>query len=230
MAQADSLRVLAGYQPAPRVSCGGLNASGTWRRFTRMRVQVDERPRMESTSTSSMARNPAAWACLLFHLSRPASAAFLSREFATTTSGIFARGGQGASPRPAASSFAARSRVFRANLARRPCCVRIDDFREALRNREYRKVGRVGNPERVLAGCDRIPWSDDKVLKDHHRRGRRGAHFLRTADPASLLDRKPGSELTNRATRRVFDLGVGAAVRVDDRGECTGRQQSAALL
>ena len=102
-----------------------------------MRVQVDDRPRIESTSTSSTARNPAAWACLLFHLSRPASAAFLSREFATTTSGILVRGGffvaalaregatrgaspsilrkcggQGASPRPAASSFAARSSNF----------------------------------------------------------------------------------------------------------------------
>src|SRR5262249_17434478 len=78
-------------------------------------------------------RKPAIWACLVFHLSKPASAAPLSEEFATTRSGIFARGfftavlardgatrgaspsilrkcgGQGASPRPAASSFSASS-------------------------------------------------------------------------------------------------------------------------
>ncbi len=35
------------------VSCGGRSSSGTWRRLTRMRVQVEERPRMGSTSTSS---------------------------------------------------------------------------------------------------------------------------------------------------------------------------------
>ena len=71
----------------------------------------------------------------LFHLSRPARAASLSGEFAITRSGIFARGfladlaregatrgaspsilrkcgGHGASPRPAASSFAASSSSF----------------------------------------------------------------------------------------------------------------------
>src|ERR1700736_4199577 len=74
------------------VSCGGRSASGTWRRFTRMRVQVDDLPLMESTSTSSTARSPAASGYLLFHLSRPASAACLSGEFATTRSGIFVRG------------------------------------------------------------------------------------------------------------------------------------------
>src|SRR5580658_1103081 len=118
------------------VSCGGRNASGTCRRFTRIRVQVDDRPRIASTNTSSTARNPAASAFLFFHFSRPASAACLSGEFATTTSGIFARGffaadlaregatrgpspsilrkcgGQGASPRPAASSLAASSSSF----------------------------------------------------------------------------------------------------------------------
>src|SRR5439155_26965401 len=75
------------------VSCGGRSASGTWRRFTRMRVQVDDRPRMESTSTSFLARNLATSGYLPFHLSSPASAASLSGEFATTTSGIFVRGG-----------------------------------------------------------------------------------------------------------------------------------------
>src|SRR6478735_8639569 len=67
-------------------------ASGTLRRLMRMRVQVDDLPRMESTSTSSGASNAAASACLLFHLSRPASAAALSGEFAATISGIFVRG------------------------------------------------------------------------------------------------------------------------------------------
>ena len=38
------------------VSCAGLCSSGTWRRLTRMRVHVDDVPRMESTSTSSTAR------------------------------------------------------------------------------------------------------------------------------------------------------------------------------
>ena len=66
--------------------------SGTLRRFTRMRVHVDERPRMESTSTSSTARCPAASGCLAFQRSSPASAASLSGEFATTMSGIFVRG------------------------------------------------------------------------------------------------------------------------------------------
>ena len=35
----------------------GRNSSGTCRRLTRIRVQVDERPRIESTSTSSTARS-----------------------------------------------------------------------------------------------------------------------------------------------------------------------------
>src|SRR5690242_13039182 len=103
-----------------------------------MRVHVEDRPRMESTSTSFTARSLAASGYLLFHLSRPASAASLSGEFATTKRGIFVRGGfaaaflaedlardgatrgaspsilrkcggQGASPRPSASSLAASS-------------------------------------------------------------------------------------------------------------------------
>src|SRR5258708_5414180 len=89
---------------------------------------------MESTSTSSTARSLAASGYLLFHLSRPASAASLSEEFAITRRGIFVRGGffaadfaregatrgaspsilrkcggQGASARPVASSLAATS-------------------------------------------------------------------------------------------------------------------------
>ena len=59
------------------VSCAGLCSSGTWRRLTRMRVHVDDVPRMESTSTSSTARSAATSGYLLFHLSRPASASSL---------------------------------------------------------------------------------------------------------------------------------------------------------
>src|SRR5205809_2656758 len=73
------------------VSCGGRNPSGTFRRLTRMRVQVDDLPRMESISTSSTARSVATSGCLLFHLSRPARAASLSGEFATTRSGALVR-------------------------------------------------------------------------------------------------------------------------------------------
>ena len=53
------------------VSCGGRSSSGTCRKFTRMRVHVEDRPRIESTSTSSTARSLAASPCLLFHRSRP---------------------------------------------------------------------------------------------------------------------------------------------------------------
>ena len=127
------------------VSCGGRDSSGTWRRFTRMRVHVDDLPRIESTKTSSTARCLATSACLLFHLSRPASAASLWGEFATTRSGIFVRGffvaaltregaTRGASP-SICENAAARVRhqtrlphlltrvpaTFRANPAQRPC-------------------------------------------------------------------------------------------------------------
>ena len=56
-----------------------------------MRVHVDDLPRIESTRTSSIARRSATRAYFLFHLSRPASAAPLSGELATTISGIFSR-------------------------------------------------------------------------------------------------------------------------------------------
>src|SRR5215471_5148889 len=74
------------------VSCGGRCASGTWRRFTRIRVHVDDRPRIESTSTSSAARCSDAPACFFFQRSKPARAASRSGELATVISGIFARG------------------------------------------------------------------------------------------------------------------------------------------
>src|ERR1051326_5313854 len=57
----------------------------------RMRVHVDDLPRMESINTSSTAKSPATSACFCFHLSSPASAAALSGEFATTINGIFSR-------------------------------------------------------------------------------------------------------------------------------------------
>src|SRR5438270_110559 len=56
-----------------------------------MRVQVEDRPRIESTSTSSTASRSAMFACFFFHLSRPARAAALSGELATTIKGILTR-------------------------------------------------------------------------------------------------------------------------------------------
>src|SRR5262249_52932191 len=56
--EARSVRPLrhsrVGSSSGSGVSWDGRSASGTWRRFTRIRVHVDERPLMESTSTSSM--------------------------------------------------------------------------------------------------------------------------------------------------------------------------------
>ena len=80
------LRLLARLALATRASgrrrdraspAAGGAPPGTWRRLTRMRVQVDERPRIESTSTSSTARCAAACGCFAFQRSRPASAASL---------------------------------------------------------------------------------------------------------------------------------------------------------
>ena len=120
------------------VPCAGRRASGTLRKFTRMRVQVDDRPRMESTRTSSMARSFAISGWPSFHLSKPSIADSLLGELAITSSGILARGvlvadfftadfardgatrgaspvillkwgGHGASARPSFSSLAANS-------------------------------------------------------------------------------------------------------------------------
>src|SRR5688500_14544610 len=63
------------------------------RRFTLIRVHVDERPRIESTSTSSTAKYFATLRCLCFHLSKPANAASLLGEFAITNNGIRCRAG-----------------------------------------------------------------------------------------------------------------------------------------
>jgi hypothetical protein len=59
--------------------------------LTLIRVHVDERPRIESTSTSSTASSFATFGCFAFHRSNPSSAAFLSGELATTISGILVR-------------------------------------------------------------------------------------------------------------------------------------------
>jgi len=53
-----------------------------------MRVHVVKRPRMESTSTSSMARCFAASGWRAFQRSRPSIASFLCAAFAMTMSGI----------------------------------------------------------------------------------------------------------------------------------------------
>ena len=75
------------------------HSSGTWRRFTRIRVHVEDLPRILSTSTSSIAKCAAASVCLLFHRSRPARAACSLGEFAITSNGIFVRGCPLSSPR-----------------------------------------------------------------------------------------------------------------------------------
>ncbi len=150
------------------VSCGGRSASGTWRRLTRMRVQVEigrawNRPahrrrrevRPPRRACSSIFPDPPArlpcWAS-----SPPRSAASssrgllcadLARDGATrgaSPSILRKCGGQGASPRPAASSLAASSSSFSSEPGRVVHAgVRIADLREALRNREHRKVGRI---------------------------------------------------------------------------------------
>jgi len=56
-----------------------------------MRVHVDDLPRIESTRISSGARSLATFLCFFFHLSNPASAAFLSGELAITRSGMRVR-------------------------------------------------------------------------------------------------------------------------------------------
>src|SRR5204863_1086 len=68
-------------------SSAGRSASGTCRRFTRIRVQVEERPRIESTSTSSIARCAAARGWRAFQRSRPASASSRCCALAIVISG-----------------------------------------------------------------------------------------------------------------------------------------------
>ncbi len=135
-----------------------------------MRVHVDDVPRMESTSTSSTARSAAASGCLLFHLSRPASASSLLGEFATTIRGIFVRGGaflaadlardgatrgaspsilrkcggHGASPNPGGLIFCRQlQQMFERTRRGIHVCVRIADLREARRHGEHGKIRRI---------------------------------------------------------------------------------------
>ena len=74
------------------VAWAGRRLSGMLRRFTLIRVQVEERPRIESTRTSSAARNFTTFRCLRFQRSKPAKAASLFGELAITNNGIRTRG------------------------------------------------------------------------------------------------------------------------------------------
>src|ERR1700722_11776543 len=74
------------------VACGGRIDSGTCRRFTRMRVHVEDRPRIESIKMSSSASSGETAGYFAFHRSRPARAASFCGEFAIVISGIFSRG------------------------------------------------------------------------------------------------------------------------------------------
>ncbi len=178
------------------VAAGAL--PGRCRRLTRMRVQVDERPRMESTSTSSTARCAAASGCFAFQRSRPGSAASLSGELATMMSGIFSAafaaalardgatrgaspsilrkcGGQGASPSPC-RLVARRELEQLFERARRlvHASVRIADRREA------RGHGRDGEVGRVAVG-DLVPVErrrDARVGQRPHRIGGAGGAVL----------------------------------------------------
>src|SRR5262245_23057004 len=82
---------LVGSSSGSGVSCGGRNFSGTLRRFTRILVHVDERPRIESTSISSTESSFATLRYFFFQRSSPASAASLSGEFAMINRGILTR-------------------------------------------------------------------------------------------------------------------------------------------
>src|SRR5207244_1494147 len=67
---------------------GGRDCSGTCSRVTRMRVQVGERPRIESTRTSAGCRWEAASGWRAFQRSRPASASSFLWARPISTSGF----------------------------------------------------------------------------------------------------------------------------------------------
>ena len=140
-------------------------------------------------------------ACLLFHRSRPASAALLSGEFATTMSGILVRGVFARLARLGARRRDARRFALHLAKVRRPgrvaetrgfvlgreleqfferarrgvhVRVRIADLREALRNREHGEVGRI-------AVGDLVP-----VKRRGHARVGKRAHRIRRARGAIL--------------------------------------------
>ena len=105
-------------------------ASGTCRRFTRMRVQVDDRPRIESTSTSSTARS----AGRLGILALP--------SFQTRQRGLLDP--ESSPPPPAASS--------RAALRRRLGARRRHPRRFALHLAKVRRPRRVAEPRGLVFG------------------------------------------------------------------------------
>src|SRR5205823_12884601 len=76
-----------GSQPGSGGSSGGRSPSGTLRRLIRMRVQLVDRPRIESTRTSSTLSRAAASGYRAFQRSRPASASALRAALATVMSG-----------------------------------------------------------------------------------------------------------------------------------------------
>ena len=116
------------------VSCGGRCASGTCRRFTRMRVHVDERPRIESTSTSSSARSAAASGCRAFQRARPVERRGLV-------------GGVGDHDQRHLHARLCGARAFRAGRAARPCALLRARRRHARRFRL--PLGEVRWPRRV---------------------------------------------------------------------------------
>ena len=121
------------------VSCGGRSSSGTLRRFTRMRVHVDERPRMESTSTSSTASCAAASGWRAFQRSSPASAASLL--------GRVRDGDERHLLHAAPAARASARRRARCALRAR----RRDARRLARHLAEVRRPRRVAEPRRLVA-------------------------------------------------------------------------------
>ena len=143
--------------------------SGTLRRFTRMRVHVDERPRIESTSTSSTASSFAHFRILRLPPLEPrerrllvgrirnndqrhAHALLRRRLLAPATARHAAPrlpssrkcGGHGASPKPAASS---RVRQLEQLLERAGRCIhlgmRIANLSKTLRHCQHSEIRRL---------------------------------------------------------------------------------------
>src|ERR1700721_2466033 len=105
-----------------------------------MRVHVDDLPRIESTSTSSTASRLAISVCLVFHRSRPAIAAALSREFATVIKGFLIGG---------FFSTAFFAAVFGAKASRAQPRLPFCGSGEAKAHRQYRPL-RLYRPVPVI--------------------------------------------------------------------------------
>ena len=134
-----------------------------------MRVQVVERPRIASTSTSSTASSAAAFGCRAFQRSRPASASSSCRAFATVMSGWVER----------------RRPVRRLDRPGGLAALRRRDARRlAVLLRVVRRPGRVAEPLRFLRGREleqrrrasrrtsSIPADGVAALGEPRRRGR----------------------------------------------------------